>query len=58
MVASDDQEGRSTRRIRPYLSANLANGAFRLVLVLDEAPRELVRLVGYVERVGENLVLI
>jgi len=36
----------------------LANGAFRLVLVLDEAPRELVRLVGYVERVGENLVLI
>ena len=35
---------------------SLAVGAFRLVLVLDEAPPELVRLVGYLEVIGEHLV--
>jgi hypothetical protein len=39
------------------LSENLSSGAFRLVLVLDDAPSELVRLVGYLEAVGENLVI-
>ncbi|HSW42736.1 MAG TPA: hypothetical protein VLM76_09530 [Patescibacteria group bacterium] len=36
---------------------SLALGAFRLVLVLDDAPAELVRLVGYLETIGENLVI-
>jgi hypothetical protein len=36
---------------------SLAVGAFRLVLVLDEAPQELVRLVGYLEVLGEHLVI-
>ncbi|MEA2677605.1 MAG: hypothetical protein QOJ81_1746 [Chloroflexota bacterium] len=34
------------------LRASLADGRFRLVLVLDDAPPELVRLVGYLEEVA------
>ncbi|MEX2120647.1 MAG: hypothetical protein WD847_13725 [Pirellulales bacterium] len=39
------------------LSENLAEGRFRLVFVLDEAPDELVRLVGYLESVTDTLVI-
>lgn len=39
------------------LDASLATGAFRLVLVLDEAPAELVRLVGYLETVAPELTI-
>lgn len=39
------------------LERSLDLGAFRLVLVLDEAPPELVRLVGYLETIGEHLVI-
>jgi hypothetical protein len=39
------------------LADNLASGSFRLVLVLDQAPDELVRLVGYLEAVTEGLVI-
>jgi alkylated DNA nucleotide flippase Atl1 len=39
------------------LSESLSTGAFRLVLILDEAPEELVRLVGYLESVGDKLVI-
>ena len=39
------------------LADNLASGEFRLVLVLDEAPTELVRLVGYPEAVGGGLTI-
>jgi hypothetical protein len=39
------------------LDDSLASGTFRLVLVLDEAPPELVRLVGYLEHVGGDLVI-
>lgn len=39
------------------LERSLALGAFRLVLVLDAAPPELVRLVGYLEAIGEHLVI-
>jgi hypothetical protein len=35
----------------------LDSGAFRLVLVLDEAPSELVRLVGYLESISSGIVL-
>jgi hypothetical protein len=35
----------------------LATGGFRLVLVLDEAPGDLVRLVGYLEAVTRHLVI-
>ena len=39
------------------LSESLASGAFRLVLVLDEAPSELVQLVGYLEGISSGVVL-
>jgi hypothetical protein len=35
----------------------LASGAFRLVLVLDEAPPELVQLVGYLESISAGVIL-
>jgi hypothetical protein len=39
------------------LSESLQAGRFRLVLVLDEAPAELVRLIGYLESVAPELVI-
>jgi len=36
---------------------SLSSGAFRLVLVLDEAPTELVQLVGYLESISAGVVL-
>lgn len=39
------------------LSASLRDGSFRLVLVLDEAPDQLVTLVGYLESVAEALTI-
>lgn len=39
------------------LTESLTNGAFRLVLVLDEAPSELVQLVGYLEGISSGVVL-
>lgn len=39
------------------IERSLVLGAFRLVLVLDDAPPELVRLVGYLELIGEHLVI-
>lgn len=39
------------------LDASLSQGAFRLVLVLDDAPPELVRLVGYLESIAEQLTI-
>lgn len=39
------------------LGESLASGRFRLVLVLDEAPEELVRLVGYLEAVTDQLTI-
>jgi hypothetical protein len=41
----------------PALDQSLATGGFRLVLVLDEAPAELVRLVGYLETVAPELTI-
>jgi hypothetical protein len=39
------------------LVRSLADGAFRLVLVLDEVPAELVRLVGYLESMAPELTI-
>jgi hypothetical protein len=36
---------------------SLVDGAFRLILVLDEAPPELVRLVGYLESMAPELTI-
>lgn len=59
-LASAITAGDETGSIEPEaflsgLEESLTSGAFRLVLVLDEAPPELVRLVGYLEAIGEDL---
>lgn len=55
-VASNDQEGSfESTSFSEGLTKCLAEGHFRLVLVLDEASQELVTLVGYLESVTEEL---
>ncbi len=57
-VVSSDQEGSiDAGMFREGLADSLKAGRFRLVLVLDEAPSELVRLVGYLESVARELVI-
>lgn len=57
-VADGDQEGAFDAAIFGETLANsLAEGRFRLVLVLDEAPPELVRLVGYLGAVADKLII-
>jgi hypothetical protein len=42
---------------RRSLAAHLSAGSFRLVLILDSAPNELIRLVGYLVSVTDKLVV-
>lgn len=57
-VASSDQEGSfDTDAFASDLAESLSTGRFRLVFVLDDAPEELVRLVGYLEAVTAELVI-
>ena len=57
-MSANDQEGSfDAGEFAAGIAENLSTGAFRLVLVLDDAPSELVRLVGYLEAVGGNLVI-
>jgi hypothetical protein len=42
---------------RQEASESLRLGAFRLVLVLDEAPDELVQLVGYLESLTDRILI-
>jgi hypothetical protein len=51
------QEGVDAEAFADELSASLRDGAFRLVLVLDEAPDELVGLVGYLESIAEVITV-
>jgi hypothetical protein len=51
------QEGVDAEAFAEELSISLRDGAFRLVLVLDEVPDELVGLVGYLESVAEVLTI-
>ena len=52
-VADADQSGDfDVTAFRDNLAATLSAGTFRLVLVLDEAPSELVQLVGYLESIS------
>lgn len=57
-VNADDQEGSfSLPEFEQGLTESLRLGRFRLVLVLDQAPEELVRLVGYLEAVTDGLLI-
>src|SRR5512132_4484393 len=57
-VAGDDQErSLDTEVFDQGLAESLADGRFRIVIVLDAAPAELVRLVGYLEAVTDKLLI-
>lgn len=57
-VTEEDQErALNVDEFNEGLAHSLADGAFRLVFVLDDAPPELTRLVGYLESIGEKLVI-
>jgi hypothetical protein len=59
IVAANDQVGSfDPGAFAAGLAEGLARGRFRLVLVLDDAPEELVRLVAYLEAVTEDRLLI
>jgi hypothetical protein len=54
---SAQAEAVDTDDFRTNLDVALRDGSFRLVLVLDQAPQELVKLVGYLEAVTQGLVI-
>lgn len=57
-VAADDQEGDfDPQAFADAMASDLAAGRVRIVFVLDEAPPELVRLVGYLEAVADGLTI-
>lgn len=57
-VKNADQEGIfDEEEFLRSLSAHLSAGSFRLVLILDSAPAELVRLIGYLTSVTDKLVV-
>lgn len=56
-VSKQDQtEGLDEDAFRANVSASLAQGRFRLVLVLDDAPPELVRISTYLRLVAEGRI--
>lgn len=58
MVQSADQKGSIDSEVfEANLLDNLLEGSFRLVLVLDEAPADLVRLVSYLEAINSKLLV-
>lgn len=52
---SGQEESPGAAEFAGTLGASLRDGTFRLVLVLDQAPDDLVRLVGYLETVTSGL---
>lgn len=57
-MAANDQAGSfDDSGFAEGLTECLVQGRFRLILVLDEAPEELIRLVGYLEAVSDKLLI-
>lgn len=57
-VQKEDPEGSfDEEEFASGLADSLSAGRFRLVLLLDDAPTELVRLVGYLESIAPELVI-
>jgi hypothetical protein len=55
-VQADDQEhSLDPAAFKDGLAASLAEGSFRLVIVLDSAPDELVQVVGYLQSVTDKV---
>jgi hypothetical protein len=55
--AADQQNSVDETAFSQNLSQFLAEGRFRLVFVLDDAPQELVRLVGYLAAITNNILI-
>lgn len=53
-----DREGFDRDEFYENLARHLAEGSFRLVIVLDEAPEYLVRLMGYLETITTDRISI
>jgi hypothetical protein len=57
-IAANDQAGSFVpTSFTEHIGEALAQGIFRLVFVLDDAPQELVRLVGYLESITNGLTI-
>jgi alkylated DNA nucleotide flippase Atl1 len=57
-LAANDQDGSFDDTVfSEGLADSLRTGSFRVVLVLDDAPPDLVRLVGYLEAISSGLVV-
>jgi hypothetical protein len=57
-IAAVDQEGAfDAEEFSAGLEESLSQGRFRLVIVLDATPEELIRLVGYLEVVSNKLLI-
>jgi hypothetical protein len=57
VVAEGQEEFFDGAAFSEGVKQSLAEGLFRLVIVLDEAPEELVRLVGYLESITDGLLI-
>ena len=53
--AGDQQHALDPEAFREGLTRSLADGSFRLVIVLDSAPDELVQVVGYLQSVTDKI---
>jgi hypothetical protein len=53
--ADDQQHAVDPQTFRDGLAASLAEGSFRLVIVLDSAPDELLQVVGYLQSVTDKI---
>jgi len=53
--AGDQQHAVDAEDFRDGLAQSLAEGSFRLVIVLDSAPDELVQVVGYLQSVTDKI---
>src|SRR2546428_8151793 len=56
-VGGDPEGGFDESDFASGLADSLRAGRFRLVLVLDDSPGELVRVVGYLESIAPELVI-
>jgi hypothetical protein len=57
-VASEDQTGAfDAERFQTNLAFYLASGEFRVVVVLDDAPSDLVTIARYLDDVGDRLLI-
>ena len=57
MRAADQEGAFDEDPFREALAAHLRDGSFRVVIVLDEAPPDLVRLAGYLETIADRIAV-